>query len=149
MQVKDIMTAGVECVSPDDTLQDAARKMKLLDVGPMPVCRDDRVIGMLTDRDITVRGTAEGLDPKTARVRDAMTEDVISCFEDQDVTDATKLMEDRLVRRILVMNREDRLVGIVALGDVALGAKKKEVGDVLREVSEPSEPRRGAGTAPG
>jgi CBS domain-containing protein len=149
MQVKDIMTAGVECVSPDDTLQDAARKMKLLDVGPMPVCSDDRVVGMLTDRDITIRGTAEGLDPKSARVRDAMTEDVIYCFEDEDVKDATKLMEDRLVRRILVMNRDNRLVGIVALGDVALGAKKKEVGDVLREVSEPSEPRRGAGPAPG
>jgi CBS domain-containing protein len=142
MQVKDIMTAGVECVSPGDTLQEAARKMKSLDVGPMPVCGDnDKIVGMLTDRDITVRATAEGKDPKTTKVQDAMTEDVIYCFEDQDVKDATKLMEDRQVRRVLVMNRDKRLVGIVALGDAATGAKK-EAGDALRGVSEPSEPRR-------
>jgi CBS domain-containing protein len=143
MQLKDIMTPNVECVRPGDTLQEAARKMKSLDVGPMPVCgENDKIVGMLTDRDITIRATAEGLDPKTARVQDAMSEDVIWCFEDQDTDDAAKLMQERQVRRLLVMNRDKRLVGIVSLGDLATEGKKKQAGGVLQDVSEPSQPRR-------
>jgi len=143
MKLKDIMTPDVECVRPGDTLQAAARKMKSLDVGPMPVCGDnDKIIGMLTDRDITIRATAEGLDPKTAKVQDAMTEDVAWCFEDQDTGDAAKLMQERQIRRLLVMDRDKRLVGIVSLGDMATEGKKKQAGEVLQEVSEPSQPRR-------
>jgi len=136
MKVRDIMTKGVECVSPDDTLQVAATKMKSLDVGPTPVCGDDRVVGMLTDRDIVLRAVAEGKDPRTTKVREAMTEEVIYCFEDDDTEDAAKLMEDRQVRRVLVMSREKRLVGIVSLGDLATEGKKKDAGKVLQEVSE-------------
>jgi len=143
MKLKDIMTAQVECVRPGDTLQAAARKMKSLDVGPMPVCGDnDKIVGMLTDRDITIRATAEGLDPKTARVQDAMSEQVIWCFEDEDTDEAAKVMQERQVRRLLVMNRDKRLVGIVSLGDLATEAKKKRAGAVLQDVSEPSRPRR-------
>jgi len=143
MQLKDIMTAQVECVRPGDTLQEAARKMKALDVGPMPVCGDnDKIVGMLTDRDITIRATAEGLDPKTTRVQDAMSQDVVWCFEDQDIDDAAKLMQERQVRRLLVMSRDKRLVGIVSLGDLATEGKTKTVGKVLQDVSEPSQPRR-------
>src|SRR3954465_1168802 len=143
MQLKDIMTPDVECVRPGDTLQEAARKMKSLDVGPMPVCgENDKIVGMLTDRDITIRATAEGLDPKTARVQDAMSEDVIWCFEDQDTDDAAKLMQERQVRRLLILSREKRLVGIVSLGDLATEGKKKQSGAVLQDVSEPSQPRR-------
>jgi len=143
MQLKDIMTPDVECVRPGDTLQEAARKMKALDVGPMPVCGDDdKVVGMLTDRDITIRATAEGLDPKATRVQDAMSEEVIWCFEDQDTDDAAELMQERQVRRLLVMNRDKRLVGIVSLGDLAIEGKKKQAGEVLQDVSEPSQPRR-------
>jgi len=137
MQAKDLMTKGVECVSPEDTLEVAARKMKSLDVGPMPVCDHDRVVGMLTDRDIVVRAVAEGKDTRTARVREAMTVEVIYCFEDNDTEDVAKLMEDHLVRRVLVMNRDKRLVGIVSLGDLATEGRKKQVGEVLQEVSEP------------
>lgn len=144
MQLKDIMTPDVECVRPGDTLQEAARKMKSLDVGPMPVCGDnDKIVGMLTDRDITIRATAEGLDPKTAKVRDAMTDEVVYCFEDQDVKEAAKLMEERQIRRLLVMNRDKRLVGIVSLGDLATKTgDKQQAGEVIKDVSEPSEPRR-------
>src|SRR4051795_1115259 len=109
MKLKDIMTPSVECVRPGDTLQEAARKMRDLDVGPMPVCGDnDKIVGMLTDRDITIRATAEGVDPKHTRVQDVMSEEVIWCFEDQDTDEAAKLMQERQVRRLLVMNRDKR-----------------------------------------
>jgi len=143
MKLKDIMTRGVECVRPTDSLQEAARKMRDLDVGPLPVCGDnDKIVGMLTDRDITVRATAEGLDPKTTKVQDAMSEDVVWCFEDQDSEDAVNLMEEREVRRLLVMDRDKRLVGIVALGDLATEGSKEQAGKALRGISQPSEPRR-------
>jgi CBS domain-containing protein len=143
MKVKDIMTPGVECVRPSDTLRQAADKMRRLDVGPMPVCGDnDRIVGMLTDRDITIRATAEGKDPKTAKVEEAMSPDVIWCFEDQELEDAARLMREHQVRRVLVMNRDKRLVGIVSLGDLAKEAAREHSGETLQEVSEPSEPRR-------
>jgi len=86
MQVKEIITRRVECTPPDASLQEAARKMRDLDVGPLPVCGDnDRLVGMLTDRDITVRAVAEGQDLRTARVQDIMTPEVTYCFEDQDI----------------------------------------------------------------
>src|SRR5437763_10508619 len=100
MQVREIMTCGVEVIRPDATLQEAAQKMKSLDVGPLPVCDGDRLVGMLTDRDITVRATAEGLDPKTTRVRDVMTPEVYYVFEDADVQEAARVMQQRQIRRI-------------------------------------------------
>jgi CBS domain-containing protein len=116
MQVKDIMTPGVECIRPDDTLQNAARKMRDLDVGPLPVCGDnDRLAGMITDRDIVVRAIADGKDPKATKVREAMTDEIIYCFEDQDVQEAARTMQERQVRRLVVLNRDKRLVGIVSL----------------------------------
>ena len=143
MLVKDVMTRHVECVSPEDTIQTAARKMRDLDVGPMPVCGPDgRLAGMLTDRDITVRATADGKDPKACKVREAMTPDVIYEFEDQDATEAANVMQHRQIRRVLVLNREKKLSGIVSLGDLAVDASKRQAGDVLKDVSEPAEPRR-------
>jgi CBS domain-containing protein len=143
MKLKDIMTKDVECVRPGDSLQEAARKMKDLDVGPMPVCGDDdKIVGMLTDRDIAIRAVAEGKDPRTTKVQDAMSEDVAWCFEDQDSGEAAELMRERQVRRLLVMSREKRLVGIVSLGDLATEGKKKQAGETLQAVSEPSQPRR-------
>jgi len=138
MRIRDIMTRGVECVRPVDTLQQAARKMRDLDVGPMPVCGDDdRLAGMITDRDITIRATAEGLDPTEARVRDVMTEGVFYCFEDQDVRDAARTMEEQQVRRLVVLNRDKRLVGILSLGDVATEtADTERSGEILEQVSE-------------
>jgi CBS domain-containing protein len=93
MQLKEIMTPHVEVIHPDASVQEAAQKMKGLDVGPLPVCTGARLEGMLTDRDITVRVVAEGWDPKTTKVQDVMTTEVIYAFEDQDVAEAARLME--------------------------------------------------------
>jgi len=144
MQVKQVMTRGVECVSPSATLQDAACKMKQLDVGPLPVCGDnDRLVGMLTDRDITVRAVAEGLDPRKAQVRDVMTPNIIYCFEDQDVDEAARLMKDNQIRRLVVLNQDKRLTGIVSLGDLAVDTRDNYLaGQTLEAVSEPAAPRR-------
>jgi CBS domain-containing protein len=140
MRVKDVMTHGAECVCPTNSLQEAAQKMKNLDVGPLPVCGDnDRLVGMLTDRDITVRAVAEGRDPRATTVQDVMTPDVVYCFEDQDVQDAARLMKEHQVRRLVVLNRDKRLVGIVSLGDLAVETgDEKLAGKTLEEVSLPT-----------
>ena len=139
MQVKDVMTHGAECVRPDDTLFDAARKMRDLDVGPLPVCDNDRLAGMLTDRDIVVRCVAEGKDPRVAKVREAMSEGICYCFEDDDVAEAARQMKDRQIRRLVVLNRDKRLAGIVSLGDLAVeSGNEKLAGDTLEKVSQPA-----------
>jgi len=139
MLLREIMTRDPGVVSPGETLEQAARIMEVLDVGPVPVCEGKRVVGMLTDRDITVRATAAGCDPKTTLVSDAMSQDVVSCYEDQDVQEAAGLMKEKQIRRLLVLNRADDLVGIVSLGDLAIEAEDKgQPGDVLRKVSEPT-----------
>jgi CBS domain-containing protein len=143
MKVQDVMTRNVACIGPGATLREAADKMKALDVGPLPVCENDRLVGMLTDRDITVRATAEGLPPGLGQVRDVMTPDVISCFEDQDVGEAARLMEQNQVRRLVVLDRDQRLVGIVSLGDLAVKTGDEKLsGEALEQVSEPATPRR-------
>jgi CBS domain-containing protein len=139
MQVKEVMSRGVECVSPDATLQEAARKMKDLDVGPLPICDNDRLAGMVTDRDITVRAVAEGKDPRNTRVRDVMTPGINYCFEDDDVAHAAQQMKDKQIRRLVVLNRDKRLVGIVSLGDLAVEAGDGHLaGDTLERVSQPA-----------
>jgi CBS domain-containing protein len=140
MQVKEIMTQGVECIRPDDSIAAAARKMKDLDVGALPVCGgDDRLIGMVTDRDITVRATADCRDPSGTCVKDVMTLHIISVFDDQDVAEAARLMKENQVRRLVVLNRAKRLVGIVSLGDLAVDTRDEElVGTTLEAVSEPA-----------
>src|SRR5207245_1935123 len=111
-----IMTGNVEVVRPSDSVADAAKKMKLLDVGLLPVCEGDRLVGMLTDRDITVRATAAQRDPAATRVADVMTPEVVTCYEDQDLQEAAGLMADKQIRRLPVLNRMGKLVGIVSLG---------------------------------
>jgi CBS domain-containing protein len=139
MRLKEIMTPDVEVVSPGDTLEDAARKMAELDVGPLPVCEGRRVVGMLTDRDITVRATAAGCDPKATLICDAMTQDIICCYEDQDVREAARLMGEKQIRRLPILNRANELVGIVSLGDLATEAEDRgQPGEVLKKVSEPA-----------
>jgi CBS domain-containing protein len=144
MQLKDIMTPNPECIRPNATLQEAARRMHDLDVGPLPVCgENDRLAGMITDRDITIRATAQGRDPKTTRVREVMTEDIVYGFEDQDIDDAARVMEQKQIRRLVVLNHDKRLVGIVSLGDLAVeSGARPTAGEVLREVSEQSVPHR-------
>jgi CBS domain-containing protein len=143
MLVKDVMTRGAECVSPTTTLADAATRMKELDVGPLPVCENDRLVGIITDRDITVRATAEAFPPRLGQVRDVMTPDVVYCFEDQDVQEAAGLMQQHQIRRLVVLNRDKRLVGIVSLGDLAVETGDDQLaGRTLEQVSEPAMPHR-------
>jgi CBS domain-containing protein len=143
MRVSEVMTRHVECIGPDATLQEAAARMKSRDIGPLPVCDNDRVVGMVTDRDITVRATAEGEDPTGVRVRDIMTPEVVYCFEDQLVSEAARLMAEKQIRRLVVLDRERRLVGIVSLGDVAVETGDEQLAGVtLEAVSEPTRPSR-------
>ena len=138
MQLKDVMTPEVEVIAPEASLYEAAETMSHRDIGPLPVCEGERLVGMLTDRDITVRAVAAGRDPRTTPVRDVMTPDVVYGFEDQDVEDAARLMEQYQIRRLPVLNRGKQLVGMVALGDLAVHAGTRPVAaEVLEQVSEP------------
>lgn len=140
MLVTNVMTRGAECVHPTDSLQEVAQKMRNMDVGPLPVCGDnDRLVGMITDRDITVRAVADGCDPRSTTVKDVMTPEVVYCFDDQDVQEAARLMKENQIRRLVVLNRDKRLVGIVSLGDLAVETgDEKLVGQTLEEVSLPT-----------
>ena len=143
MIVRDIMTRDVEVVHPDSVIQEAAGKMASLDVGSLPVCDNRRLIGVVTDRDIAIRAVAEGRDPKNTKVSEAMTPELIYCFEDEGVQEAVKLMERYQIRRLPILNREKQLVGIVSLGDLAVEIGNERLsGTVLEEVSEPSRPNR-------
>jgi CBS domain-containing protein len=138
VKVSDMMTENPQTISANDTLQAAARRMKELDVGMLPVCEGERVIGTLTDRDISVRGVAEGKDPKLTRVQDVMSQgSVLFCEADEDVKVVAKRMRDSQVRRLPVLDRNKRLIGIVSLGDVALHADDRTAGNALEGVSQP------------
>jgi len=140
MQVKDIMTRDVQVIDPDATLAQGASQMRTFDVGSLPVCKEGRLVGMITDRDIAVRSIAAGDDPNAVQVRDVMTPEMVTCFEDQDITEAASKMEANQIRRLVVLNGERKLVGIVSLGDLSVRTGDKELsGEVLEQVSEPGE----------
>jgi CBS domain-containing protein len=137
------MTTHVEVLRPDVSLEEAAEKMKTLNVGAIPVCEDNRVVGMLTDRDIVVRVVGEKHDPTTTAVRDAMTKNVVASYEDEDIQSAARRMAEEQIRRLVVLNRDDLLVGIVSLGDLSVETDDTRLGgEVLESVSEPSRPNR-------
>ncbi|HZF44105.1 MAG TPA: CBS domain-containing protein [Sphingomonadaceae bacterium] len=140
MNVADVMTSQVETITPDQTVGEAAQLMQQLDTGVLPVGENDRLVGMVTDRDIVVRVLANGRGPD-APVREAMTESVLYCFEDDSIEDAARQMGDAQVRRLPVMNRDKRLVGIIALGDLALAADSGVVDAAITGISERPEER--------
>ena len=143
MQLKEVMTPSVEVIAPEATIQAAAEKMSDLDIGLLPVCEGGRLVGVVTDCDITVRAVAEGRGPVTTQVREVMTPEAIYGFDDQDVEDAARLMEQYQIRRLPVLNRSQQLVGMVALGDLAVHAGTRPVAaEVLEQVSEPGTARR-------
>jgi CBS domain-containing protein len=144
MKISEVMTRSPEVVRPEATVQEAARKMDQLNVGALPVCDGDRLVGMITDRDITVRATSAGKAPDRCRVQDAMSADVDYCYVDDNVNDAAEKMQERQIRRLPIIDRDQRLVGIVALGDLATDVNKpKTVASTLEKISEPSTPDRG------
>jgi CBS domain-containing protein len=139
MRVKEVMTSEVAVIDADCMLYEAAARMKSLDIGPLPVCQNGRLVGMLTDRDITVRATAEGEDPKVIRVRDIMTPEVHYCCEDDLVSEAVLIMQEHQIRRLLVLNHDRELVGVVTLGDLAVQTQDDLLaGQTLEQVSEPA-----------
>jgi CBS domain-containing protein len=140
--VADIMTPDVVSVSPDDSIRHVAQIMKDLDIGSIPVCDGDRLIGMITDRDITIRLVPEGESPDDATAKEIMSVNVITCLNNQPVDQLMEEMRDEQIRRIPVLDHEtQRLVGIVSLGDLAT-KHSAEVDRTLYEISTPSEPDR-------
>lgn len=136
MKIEEIMTPFVRCVQSDVTLVEAAVVMRDMDVGALPVCEGGRLVGMLTDRDIALRAVAECRDPRWTTVKEVMTGGVIYLYADQEVEDAAELMERKQVRRLPVLSREKRLVGIVSLGDVAIHTSTELSGEALKVMSQ-------------
>jgi CBS domain-containing protein len=134
MKVQDIMTTNVECIAPDTTIQEAAERMKSLDVGFLPICEKDRLIGTLTDRDIVVRGIAENRNNQTS-ARTLMTSDVYYCFESDDIEKCAEHMKDKDVRRMLVLDKNKRLVGVVSLGDISK-SQEDTAADALKDITQ-------------
>jgi CBS domain-containing protein len=137
MQIRDVMTSDVMLADPGMKLNEAAALMRDGDFGLLPVRENDRLVGTITDRDITVRAVAEGRDPNATTVREAMSEGIYYCFDDQTVEEAAELMSEAQIRRLPIVNRDKRLVGIVALADLATepGAGQP-AGEALAGVSE-------------
>ncbi len=141
MLLKDIMTKNPIEIPVIESVMDAAEKMKELNVGAIPVFKDDRVVGIVTDRDIAVRAVADGKNPKDTPVMDIMSRNVISCHENTDLKEAAHIMENNKVRRLVVTDSSGKAVGIVSLGDIATKAKMMDLGfEVLEKVSEPGMP---------
>ena len=144
LRIKDVMTPQAEVISPDATTEDAAALMKTLDIGVLPVCDEEGLVGILTDRDLVVRVLAATRDPKAMLVGEAMTPSVVYCFEDDDVEHAAAVMAGEQIRRLPVLDKNRKLVGIVSMGDIAVNTQDHQLtGKVLEDVSQPSLPRRG------
>jgi len=142
--IADIMTRQLSTVGPDDDLQRAAQLMRDADIGALPVCEGDRLVGMVTDRDITVRASARGIAPGGCKVRDVMSADTAWCFEDQSVGEVLQQMGDRQVRRLPVFRRDSmQLAGMVALADLAT-RQAGPTGSTLADISAPLPPQRPA-----
>ena len=139
MKVKEIMTTQVQRIPQGAPIQQAAEQMKTMDVGMIPVYDGDRLVGTLTDRDLAIRAIAEKRDPTKTKVSDVMSTGVTYCFEDQDVGEAAGIMAEKQIRRLIVLNRDKRLVGIVSLGDLATASGAKQAAtETLENVSKPA-----------
>ncbi|GBE42356.1 hypoxic response protein 1 [bacterium BMS3Bbin10] len=135
MQVKEAMHAGVESVEPDTPVTTIAKKMYDLDIGAVPVCKNGRLVGMITDRDITCRAVAKGADLSKLKAGDVMTKDVVYCRDTEDLQDAIHIMENKQIRRLPAIDKEERMVGMLSLGDVSHAASQQIAGEVIKAVS--------------
>ena len=136
MKVSEAMTRDVRVASPNESIRDAARIMAEIEAGALPVGENDRLVGVITDRDIALRAVAEGKD-STTKVGEIMSREVLYCFDDQDVDEVAKNMGDVQVRRLPVVNRDKRLVGIISLGDVVCHQDSDAAGDTVAQISQP------------
>jgi CBS domain-containing protein len=135
MKVKDMMHKGVQWVSPDTPVAKLAKRMKQHNVGALPVGENDRLIGMVTDRDIAIRALADGKDVAKLTARDVMTKGIIWCRDDSSAADAARLMESKQVRRLPVIDENMRMVGMLSLGDISHAASQRTAAEVMRAVS--------------
>ncbi len=148
MQIAEVMTRDVEIANPDQNIMDAARMMADGDYGSIPVGENDRLVGMVTDRDIVIRALARGMGGET-KIRDVMSDDVKYCFEDDDVDDVARNMGDLQVRRLPVLNRDKRLIGMVSLGDITYtGGDTESAAEALFAISEPASLHTSTGQRP-
>lgn len=136
MQVKEAMHTGVEWVEPDTPVSEIAQKMRDLDIGAIPVCEEDHLVGIVTDRDITCRAVAKGDDISKMTAGDVMTEGVIYCRDTEDLQDAIHLMEDKQIRRMPAIDEDKRMVGMLSLGDVSHATSQQIAGEVVKAVSD-------------
>lgn len=135
-QIKDVMSSNTQFISPETTLQAAAQIMAEQDLGFLPVGQNDRLVGMITDRDITVRATAQGKNPSDATAQDVMTQKTYYCYDDQTTEEICQNMSEIKVRRLPVVNRDKRLVGIVSLGDIAQQTSAQDVGSTEKCITQ-------------
>jgi CBS domain-containing protein len=135
MKVKDVMHKGVECVVPEALVNAIANKMKELDVGAIPVIRDGELVGMITDRDIAIRCVADGADPTKSTAENIMTRGVVYCRDTEELEDAIRIMESKQIRRLPVLDEEERLVGMLSLGDISHALPQDMAGEVTKAVS--------------
>ena len=136
MRVSEVMTRGVQVANPEQTIGEAARLMAEFDAGALPVGEDERLVGMITDRDIAVRAVARDM-PASTKVREIMSQEVLYCFEDEEVAEVAQNMSEVKVRRLPVVDRDKRLVGIVSLGDVSKSENAAAAGQTVAEISTP------------
>lgn len=137
MHIKQVMSSKPDFLAPSTTLKQAANEMLKRDIGFIPIGENDRLIGVITDRDIAIRAIAKGIDPNKTTLKDVMTKKVLYCFEDEDIKDASKKMAEQHIRRLIVLNRDKRMTGIVSLGDIAAKTKDETLtGHILHEVCE-------------
>lgn len=136
MKVREAMTEDVRVVSPEQTIREAAQMMAERDIGALPVGKDDRLVGMVTDRDIAVRAVGQGRGPDT-KIADVMSQEVMYCYEDDELDNVTHNMGDIQVRRLPVVSRDKRLVGIVSIGDIATCGNAKKTGQAMGGISAP------------
>jgi CBS domain-containing protein len=136
MKVKEAMHAGVELAGPDTPVFEIAKMMRQHDIGSIPIGENDRLVGMVTDRDIVCRGVAEGQDLARLTARDVMSKGIIYCRADEELDDAIRIMEQQQVRRLPVIDENKRMVGILSLGDVSHGAPRQMSGELLHSVAQ-------------
>lgn len=137
MKVEDVMHKGASCVQPDAPIKEIAALMKKDDIGSVLVCENDRLAGVITDRDLVLRLLGEGSDPSMKTARDVMTKGVVYCRTDQPIEDAIHLMENKAIRRLPVINEDKRLVGMLSLGDVAHHTGQELTGELVQAVATP------------
>lgn len=143
MLASEIMTVGLESISSTTSLTQVARKMKSLDIGALPIVQNNMVIGIVTDRDITIRATAQGLDPRKTMIEEIMTPFVFHCYEDDDIVEAARLMEQNAIHRLLVFNRQEMPVGLISVADISVKSHDEGLTyEVIEHISEPASPHR-------